>query len=134
MHGSWLADVHLTTSDRRLKTHITPLHQKMAEEMDSQEMANGTLAESNATATIDADVPYDEKSSAVTWVLRELRPVSFSFKQGPESKFDRYGFVAQELEKVLPNVVRTSAENYKYVVYQDLIALLTMSAQVQEDR
>merc|ERR1712176_744795 len=66
-------------------------------------------------------------------LLRELRPVSFSFRQGPEAKQARYGFVAQELEKVLPDIVRTHKDE-KHVLYQDMIAVLTLAAQVQQDR
>lgn len=69
----------------------------------------------------------------MSWILRELRPVSFTFRRGPESKFARYGFVAQELERVLPTVVREK-DDYKHVQYQDLIALLTLTAQSQQDR
>jgi hypothetical protein len=113
----------------------------MFEEMLTKERSEDEQSEEKTTAEqMEERIQEGEADSAnanpqaVTWVLRELRPVSFKFKEGGESKFDRYGFVAQELEKVLPNVVRTSAENYKYVVYQDLIALLTMSAQAQDDR
>ncbi|CAE7943075.1 unnamed protein product [Symbiodinium sp. KB8] len=44
-----------------------------------------------------------------------------------------YGFVAQELEQVMPELVR-SHKDRKHVVYQDLIALLTLASQVQQDR
>jgi len=70
----------------------------------------------------------------VGWVLRELRPVSFNFKDGPEAKYSRYGFIAQELQQVLPGVVRGTGEEHLKVVYQDLIALLTLAAQVLQDR
>merc|ERR1712159_746857 len=70
---------------------------------------------------------------AVSWLLRELRPVSFTFRRGPESNFARYGFVAQELERVLPSVVREK-DDYKHVQYQDLIALLTLTAKAQQER
>jgi septal ring factor EnvC (AmiA/AmiB activator) len=59
--------------------------------------------------------------------------VSFTFRRGPESKFARYGFVAQELERVLPSVVREK-DDYKHVQYQDLIALLTLTAKAQQER
>lgn len=72
--------------------------------------------------------------NAVGWVLRELRPVSFNFKDGPEAKHSRYGFIAQELQQVLPGVVRGTGEEHLKVAYQDLIALLTLAAQVLQDR
>jgi hypothetical protein len=123
LHGVWSSDNVISASDRRLKKDIAPLGRTLAEEMRH---ARG-----------DDEVPdagsKAERSEAVTWMLRELRPVSFSFRRGPESKFARYGFVAQEVERVLPSVVREK-DTYKHVLYQDLIALLTLTAQAQNAR
>jgi len=123
LHGVWSSDNVISASDRRLKKDIAPLGRTLAEEMRH---ARG-----------DDEVPdagsKAERSEAVAWMLRELRPVSFSFRRGPESKFARYGFVAQEVERVLPSVVREK-DTYKHVLYQDLIALLTLTAQAQNAR
>eukprot|EP00445_Apocalathium_hangoei_P063519 CAMPEP_0204113546 /NCGR_PEP_ID=MMETSP0361-20130328/3722_1 /ASSEMBLY_ACC=CAM_ASM_000343 /TAXON_ID=268821 /ORGANISM="Scrippsiella Hangoei, Strain SHTV-5" /LENGTH=371 /DNA_ID=CAMNT_0051063927 /DNA_START=64 /DNA_END=1179 /DNA_ORIENTATION=+ len=80
--------------------------------------------------------PQSARARAMDWLLRELRPVSFTFKgEGPEAKFSRYGFVAQELEKVLPDMVRTvQPRGEKHVAYQDMIAVLTLASQVQQER
>merc|ERR1719181_721194 len=94
-----------------------PLEQTIMAEMDKTRPAEGNVGE----------------PEAISWILRELRPVSFSFRRGPESKFARYGFVAQEVERVLPSVVREK-DTYKHVLYQDLIALLTLSAKAQNER
>lgn len=67
------------------------------------------------------------------WLLRELRPVSYSFRDGPEAKYARYGFVAQELERVLPELVVNKGED-KFVIYQDMVAILTLASQVQQER
>jgi len=65
----------------------------------------------------------------VKWLLRELRPVSFQLKRGPEAKYLKFGFIAQELEAVFPNLVRTVGDNTKAVASQDLIAVLTLAFQ-----
>merc|ERR1719238_1999904 len=65
--------------------------------------------------------------------LRELRPVSFKFRRGPESKYSRYGFVAQELARVLPQIVR-EIDGYHHVRYQDIVAVLTLTAQQQQNQ
>eukprot|EP00928_Gymnodinium_smaydae_P088040 TRINITY_DN7219_c0_g1_i11.p1 TRINITY_DN7219_c0_g1~~TRINITY_DN7219_c0_g1_i11.p1 ORF type:complete len:453 (+),score=100.25 TRINITY_DN7219_c0_g1_i11:224-1582(+) len=120
MHGTWIAENTISTSDRRLKRDIRPLRSRLAE---------------NA-----------EEGDAPLWVLRQMRPVSFSFREGSDMKRTRFGFVAQELETVLPDIVRdvakTSArktltggrdlETFKAVAYQDIIALLTSVAQSQQ--
>jgi len=62
--------------------------------------------------------------------LRELRPVSFNFKHGAESKYLKFGFIAQEVETVFPNLVRTVENtNTKAIASQDLIAVLTFALQ-----
>jgi len=53
-----------------------------------------------------------------------------------DSKFMRFGFIADELENVIPEVVRRPGDrevtDQKAVVYQDLIALLAAAAQSQQ--
>jgi hypothetical protein len=124
LHGIWSSDNVVSASDRRLKRDILPLDETIRAQMRK--------ARPDAVAQTSADAG-SESSQAVSWLLRELRPVSFTFRRGPESKFTRYGFVAQELERVLPTVVREK-DDYKHVQYQDVIALLTLTAQSQQDR
>lgn len=70
------------------------------------------------------------KDQPVGWLLRELRPVSFNLKHGPEAKYLKFGFIAQELETVFPNLVRTvGQDDTKAVASQDLIAVLTLALQ-----
>lgn len=111
LHGSWVADNTVSTSDRRLKKSIIPLYK-----------------------AIETEGEDGSQASSVSWVLRQLRPVSFKFKQGPEAKYSRYGFVAQELQQVLPSLVRKVEDDHLAVVYQDLIALLTAAAQMLQEK
>jgi hypothetical protein len=46
----------------------------------------------------------------------------------------RYGFIAQELERVLPDIVFALDNDTKAVAYQDLIAVLTLAIQEQDAR
>jgi len=101
LHGTWQADSVIMTSDRRLKENIRPLVQSLktnhhnqtaSEQVDSNDKALPT--------TINSD------ESATSWVLRQLRPVSYNFRQGTDSKNVRFGFIADEMEKILPQVVR----------------------------
>jgi len=117
LHGTWAADDTISTSDRRLKKSIVPLYRAIAGSPSSP-----SFVEKPVKST-------DQRDSVVSWVLRELRPVSFSFKHGPEAKHSRYGFVAQELQQVLPALVRGTSDEHLSVVYQDLIALLALAAQ-----
>merc|ERR1719310_1976205 len=76
-----------------------------------------------------------QQDPPIGWLLRELRPVSFKLKSGPEAKYLKFGFIAQELETVFPNLVRNiggeagSEEGTKAIATQDLIAVLTLALQ-----
>ena len=106
LHGLWESSVAISTSDRRLKRKITPLLRDYA--------ANATLN-----------------------LLDKLRPVAYEMIDD-ESGRKRYGFIAQELEDALPSLVVDSdeagdGEGTKAVLYQDIIAILTVAMQLQQD-
>ena len=59
----------------------------------------------------------------------KLRGVSYYWKQDefPEKNFDRfkhYGFIAQEVEKIIPDVVGTDDNGWKAVRYTGFTPLL----------
>merc|ERR1712008_557106 len=92
-----------------------------------------TLSVASSKSSKDAD--------PAAWLLRELRPVSYKLKTSSESKEDgklQFGFLADEIERVLPHVVRkppsSDPHGYWRVAYQDLIALLTLIVQRQQER
>jgi len=68
-------------------------------------------------------------------LLRALRPVSFRYKANSESKFSRFGFIAQELEALVPAVVAVDAHTgFRFVRYHDLLAVLALSLQSLESQ
>merc|ERR1712107_90406 len=90
-----------------------------------------TFSTTSAAGTANAGV------DGALWLLRQLRPVSYSFRKGTESKYMRFGFIADELEGVVPQVVRSvgnqQVSDQKAVLYQDFIALLAAAAQSLAD-
>jgi Chaperone of endosialidase/Head domain of trimeric autotransporter adhesin len=65
-------------------------------------------------------------------LLQQLRGVSYYFdtQQFPDRAFSKqlqYGFLAQEVEQVLPQAVHTGSDGYKSVNYTAIIPLLTES-------
>lgn len=68
--------------------------------------------------------------------VMHLRPVSFSWKHPTDDgmKGRQMGFIAQEVEKVLPSVVLTenNAEKTKGLKYNEIIAVLTKAIQEQQ--
>jgi hypothetical protein len=75
-------------------------------------------------------------AAALEKVMR-LQGVTYDWRRQefPEMNFDpgsQLGFVAQELEQVLPEAVRTDSEGYKAVAYDKLTALLTEGIKEQQ--
>eukprot|EP00929_Paragymnodinium_shiwhaense_P046669 TRINITY_DN23750_c0_g1_i7.p2 TRINITY_DN23750_c0_g1~~TRINITY_DN23750_c0_g1_i7.p2 ORF type:complete len:405 (-),score=90.30 TRINITY_DN23750_c0_g1_i7:773-1987(-) len=142
LHGSWTVPANLVPSDRRLKRDITPLKRTLRAAMVDKTLATQgppSADVSTALATrMSAPAPAAAEGSAPMWVLRQLRPVSYSFRKGAESKHMRFGFIADELESVVPQVVRRMGDRQvvdeKAVMYQDLISLLTSCLQEQTQK
>lgn len=68
-------------------------------------------------------------------IINQLRPVSYFWNETGKKKGGntqlQYGLIAQEVEKVLPNIVSTDNEGYKSVNYNELIPLLLQTVQNQ---
>jgi len=126
LEGVWSSDNVISLSDRRLKKDIIPLEQTIHAEMEKSRPHSSRVSDAQTQGSAGS-------SDAISWILRELRPVSFSFRRGPESKYARYGFVAQELGRTLPALSREK-DGYHHVQYQDMIALLTLTAKHQQER
>lgn len=88
------------------------------------------------TASSDARLKKDViPIENATETLAQLNAVSYEFKadEYPElglSAGKRYGLIAQEVEQVLPELVKTNG--YKSVNYMDIIAILIKSNQEQQ--
>ena len=86
---------------------------------------------STSTQTIEEQ----EKDLVVKSLIRQIRPVSFKYKSSSDSKFSRFGFIAQELEAILPNVIHNDeGTGMKYVRYQDMIAVIALGIQSVDQR
>jgi hypothetical protein len=113
MHGMWYAEHLVHVSDRRLKKNILPIR----EALDARAESVGATEDS------------------ANWVLRELRPVSYRFKSGPESKWPRFGFIADEVQATIPQVIRENpATTIKGIMYEDLLAVLTTVLQSMQSQ
>jgi hypothetical protein len=149
LHGSWNVETAVVTSDRRLKQDIVPLQRTLRGAMGLTKAADAgmkgpTSPQAGPKRPGAPPTPSTAPASApggdgALWLLRQLRPVSYSFRKGAESKYMRFGFIADELESVVPQVVRrlgdrSDVADQKAVVYQDLIALLAAALQEQQGR
>jgi hypothetical protein len=67
--------------------------------------------------------------------IDQIRPVTFDWTP-VENVSDRegadFGFIAQELEEVLPEVVHTRGDGYKTVMYEKVVPVLTQAIKEQQ--
>lgn len=123
MHGMWTSDATVTTSDRRLKRDIVPVEAAVAE-----------------LGAVQSGAGQGPSDATLSWLLRSLRPVAYRFKRGAESKYQRFGFIADEVRALLPDLTRPidkddrSEDPVSGLVYSDLIALLVAQLQRLEAR
>lgn len=97
-------------------------------------LASGTITSSDVR--YKQDIKSLENSSEI---IKALNPVSYHFKEEyiEKGQFDdklHFGVIAQDLEKVLPNLVYEDNEGFKAVNYTEIIALLIKSNQELQKR
>merc|ERR1711974_366239 len=120
LHGHWgTYSLDVTSSDRRLKENIRPVFETLRtrHSLDASgggggELGGGLLG-----------------SAVMDTVLQKLRPVSYNLRS--EGNQMRFGFIADEMLGVLPELTRTSKnrDNTMGILYQDLIAVLVAQMQ-----
>jgi hypothetical protein len=101
---------------------------------------NGIHAEFNITAysiitASDLNLKTDIKQLDLNIdnILR-LNPVSFKWKDSAKNNNDNFGFIAQELEQLFPELITNNGNNYKAVNYIGLIPYLVKHIQNLETR
>mmetsp|Transcript_10520 Transcript_10520/g.29932 ORF Transcript_10520/g.29932 Transcript_10520/m.29932 type:complete len:543 (+) Transcript_10520:67-1695(+) len=110
LHGTWESENTVTTSDSRLKRRIEPL-------LDTLGRLQAKHAEGRSL-------------DPASWLLERLRPVSFIMLRD-EVGGRRFGFLAEDLERVVPDMVRRSDDTMRTrkVYMLDLVAVLVVVAQ-----
>lgn len=92
---------------------------------------NGVLYATSYSNSSDIRLKKNvEELEGAMAMVKELKPVSFHWKKSTGNPADKtnYGFIAQDIEKIDPNLVRTDEEGYKSVVYQEIIPILLQAA------
>lgn len=112
------------TSDEKLKTNIQPLR--------------------NNSETINRVNGVIRQSFAMTELVKRLNPVRYQWKDAAEyerynirpvkTNVEEYGFIAQELENIIPGAVAMTEEGDRLVNYTALIPILTSAIQELTER
>jgi hypothetical protein len=96
---------------------------------------SGTVMQNASLNASDSRLKKDVKRLTNSMdIIKQLNPVTYNYKTDEFSELGlprsfQYGFIAQELEKVLPTHVETASSGYKAVNYVMLIPILTKALQ-----
>ena len=65
-----------------------------------------------------------------------MRPVSFKWKDYENKKNDKtnYGLIADELESIIPDIVGKDSSQFKYIDYNQIIAVLIKGIKELKDK
>ncbi len=64
--------------------------------------------------------------------IKQIQSVRYKWKDRPGDTNPHYGFIAQDLETVLPEMVHTDSEGYKSVRYIEIIPILVNALKEQQ--
>ena len=90
----------------------------------------------NETSDVRMKKDISDISNSLEKIL-EMRGVTYNWRQEefPESDFEnglQYGLIAQELEKIVPELVETDSEGWKSIEYSHLVPLLIEAIKEQQ--
>ncbi len=118
--------------DGKMSIGKTTVNPQVELEVDGDILAVQVHASSDARFKKDVNTLTEALSK-----VNQMRGVSYNFDQAafPARNFPaekQVGFIAQEIEKVLPEVVMTDNEGFKAVDYSKVTALLTEAVKEQQ--
>jgi hypothetical protein len=65
-------------------------------------------------------------------IINRFRPVYYNWKDENKGTYREVGFIAQEVENVVPSLVRET-NNIKHVAYSKIVSILTSAVQEQQE-
>jgi len=111
-HGHWGTEfMDVAPSDRDLKEHIRPVFDTLS------------------TKRFLGGAPSVGAGNLMESIFQQLRPVSYNFRS--EGGRERFGFIADEMFNVLPEMTRVAKNKDRTmgILYQDLLAVLMVRMQ-----
>lgn len=120
-NGEIYANSYFTTSDASTKENI----ETISNPLDKVLRLRGITFDSKVinTESTQKGAVADDVSKRSTQVVNEMES---------EKKRKRIGIIAQELEAVVPEAVRTTSEGHKAVAYAELVGLLIEAIKEQQ--
>ena len=133
-NGGTISYITPTTSDINEGTNLyytdDRVNSRITTALQGGEIANIVTNIIQAqTVVANSDIRLKENISKIQeHNISSLEPVQYMFKKDVTKRL-RYGFIAQDVEEVLPDLVHTDDEGIKGINYQDIIALLVKDNQ-----
>lgn len=116
--GNVYSSMYVNFSDSTIKTNITPLESSLEKLKQLRGVSFNYIA--------DLDETDNSFSMAATPEIRE--------QMAEERTRKRVGLIAQEVEEVFPEVVRTQFDGKKGVMYTDLVGVLIAAINEMEEK
>ena len=89
------------------------------------------------TSTNPSDERLKDNIENISWGLDEilkLRPVNYTWKDDPIDQGIQYGFIAQEVQEVMPEAVKEFGEETKYLGLEKEAIYVTLVKAIQEQQ
>ncbi|MBQ5576884.1 MAG: tail fiber domain-containing protein [Bacteroidales bacterium] len=97
--------------------------------IDEEGNVNATEFSSSSDMRLKTNI--NTMTGALDNVLK-LRGVTFNWKESSNARL-QYGFIAQEMEKVFPDLVGTDSNGFKTINYSGVIPVLTEAIKTQQE-
>jgi len=107
---------------------ITPVDKNKPVLIDNSLYVNGSIYNPSDEVLKENITPL---SQLKTDLILNLESVEFSFKKDIKNQI-HYGFIAQDVEKIYPDLVSTCESGYKAVNYVELIPFMIKKIQEQQ--
>jgi hypothetical protein len=108
---------------------ITPADQKKPVLINNDLIVTGSIYNSS-DERLKEDIKYITEKEMED--LFTLNPIHFKYKKDTNKKL-HYGFLAQDVEKVFPELVENNNDGYKTVNYQELIPIMLAKIQLMQN-
>jgi hypothetical protein len=116
-----ISNTNIDTLSNNL-TVITPSDSKKPVLINNDLIVSGAIYNTSDERLKENITPIDTKYSSN---LLNLNPVKYLFKN-EKNKKTHFGFLAQDIEKIFPELVEENFFGYKTINYQELIPLMLL--------
>ncbi|MDO9153228.1 MAG: tail fiber domain-containing protein [Paludibacter sp.] len=130
----------LITSDSTLKTNIRTIENPMQKIMKMRgvsykykDISENLINNEEVITNYPVDEKRDSKNRETTKIdIPKLEQSTLKQIADEDANLEHIGFLAQEIEKIIPDVVRTTVNGTKAIAYTDLIAILVEGMKEQQ--